>query len=216
MKLIKAKYYTESSSGLLGTPVSDHPAPGGKGYLWNTSKNDNWSTSSLQKMLNGVYLDSLKEYHQFIGPAVWHLGASTKNIIADYTPDVFYKDERGDRKGYSGGSTSFVNYIGLMYPSDYGYSLGIEYKGQSIYNNETSYKSSAWLYNLENKYYEWTIAIDGVANGITGCHLVPRGYVTHYGWNNVYYWGIRPTFYLRADVNYSGDGTYSNPYRLHI
>ncbi len=221
VKLIKAKYYTETSSGLLKDTNATYPAAGGsgKGYMWNSSANNQWQASVLQsKVLNGVYWSSLGEYQNYISPAVWYLGAPTYSSYTTYTPDQFYNIERSNTKGYSGGVTYMTANIGLMYPSDYGYSLGSGYREESIYNNSGKYVYNAWLYNLESKYYEWTMTPESSHSNVNAWYLDPAGLVSTF---TVYYsgnvWGVRPVFFLKSNVMYNGgDGSASNPYRVII
>ena len=78
-----------------------------------------------------------------------------------------------------------------------------------------SYKSSAWLYLAEGKYYEWIISPEG--SDVRAWSLSPNGDVNGTAWTTVGCWGIRPTFYLKENVLYAkGDGTLSNPYRIAL
>ena len=108
--------------------------------------------------------------------------------------------------------------IGLMYPSDYGYSIGIGYREESIANNAGKYVYNAWLYNLESKYYEWTMTPESSEGSVRAWYLNPAGRA---GYNDVYtsstVWGVRPTFYLKEEVLYkNGDGTRENPYCIAV
>ena len=111
VKLIKANYYTEETSGLLLASEGTYPPGGGsgKGYQWNSSANNQWQASTLQsRVLNGVYWNNLGEYQNFISPAVWYLGAPTYSSYETYTPDQFYNEERSNTQGKSGGATSYI------------------------------------------------------------------------------------------------------------
>ncbi len=219
VKLIKANYYIEEESGLLKDTNATYPAGGGsgKGYQWNSSTNNQWQTSTLQsEVLNGVYWNSLREYQGYIEQAKWYLGAPTYSSYTTYTPDEFYNIERSNNKGYSGGETNFIGNIGLMYPSDYGYSIGKESQELSIYESQTNYIENAWLYQLENKYYEWTMTPESSTSNVYAWDLRPDGYVHRsYVFHSNNMWGVRPTFYLKEEVIYvGGTGTSSDPYRI--
>ena len=221
VKLIKNNYYTETSSGLLLSSNGTYPPGGGsgKGYQWNNSANNQWQASVLQsKVLNGVYYSSLGEYQNFISPAVWYLGAPTYSSYQTYTPDQFYNLERSNTKGHSGGATYMTANIGLMYPSDYAYSIGSGYRGESVYNNAGKYVYNAWLYNLESKYYEWTMTPESSHSNVLAWFLRPGGYVDSINvYYSIYVWGVRPTFYLKESVLYSnGDGSLENPYYIGL
>ena len=219
VKLIKASNY----EGTTGIEAGTSTTPSGKGYRWTTTGHNNkWESSSLKEILNSEYYNGLGDYHKFIAPAKWYLGAPNNSSYTTYTPDQFYNIERSTTKGYSNGLTSYVNNIGLMYPSDYGYSIGIDYQTKSIYSNRAEYISNSWLYQLERKYEEWTISPESIYH--TDANLVSVWTVRYDGYMNhrlssyaTYIDGARPTFYLKADVlKTGGNGTISDPYRISI
>ena len=218
VKLIKNSYYTESSSGLLTATNAQFPAPGGYGYLWcPNGRNNNWGVSTLQsRVLNGIYWNSLGTYQRYITSSVWYLGGLASENHAQYTADTLYARERGSIGAGSGGSIVFAANIGLMYPSDYVYSMGSSYRSTLVNSIAGSLKTSAWLYSLEGKYFEWTISPSYGSTNTS--RITDTGHV--YAWvcnDSRVYEGIRPTFYLKANVLYSsGDGTISNPYRISI
>ena len=226
VKLIKATEYQENESGYLKE---------GYGYDWNTDGTNNWEYSKVQiNVLNGVYWKSLSKYQEYIEPTVWYLGA-IGNGAEDYlykslSAKQVYQYERGNIKAGSGGSLQYTDYIGLMYPSDYGFSISTEYCDLAIDSNYSAYLSNnAWLYqSYLSTRTEWLITPDGGAMDSTynstlayRLHTVSNdfyGMPLYRHWVNVYSTGyIRPTFNLKANVMYkSGDGTSSNPYRIEI
>lgn len=115
-------------------------------YTWNKSNTNDWSTSSLNTILNTYYYNSQNGtgqtscyFYNDIIPAncdfresglnpvarsmiqsvIWKLGGKSDE---NGTAAAFYSAERGTTV-YSGRSTTYTGYIGLMYPSDYGYSV---------------------------------------------------------------------------------------------
>ena len=227
VKLIKATEYQENESGYLKD---------GYGYDWNTDGTNNWEYSKTQiNVLNGVYWKSLSKYQKYIDQTVWYLGAVgngvNDNSYASLTVKQFYQYERGNIKAGSGGSLKYTDYIGLMYPSDYGFSISSNYWNAAIDSNYSAYLSNnAWLYQsylLTRP--EWLITPDGGAMDST--YNSTLAYTIHRSSNPTLYieplyrhWVsadstgyIRPTFNLKASVMYkSGDGTSSNPYRIEI
>ena len=116
------------------------------GLVWDKSNTNDWTASSLKSLLNGAYYkaqdgtssgycygysttvtancDYTKKgiqsgYRGMIANVTWHLGGYSSTSA---TSSAFYGYERGT-KVYSGRPTSTTGYIGLMYPSDYGYSV---------------------------------------------------------------------------------------------
>ena len=223
VKLIKADYYTEEESGLLTSSWGDFLAGGGtgKGYYWDRKVNNKWEDSTLKsKVLNEVYWNSLREYQSYVESAKWYLGAPIHSNYTTYTPDQFYNIERSNITGYSKGAISFVANIGLMYPSDYAYSVGKTNNELSVYNDANNYINNAWLYNLENKYYEWILNPEQGHSYVYAWSLTKDGYlqssVIYYQYA-AYIYGIRPTFYLKENVlKTGGNGTIANPYRISM
>lgn len=217
VKLIKANFYNESESGLYSASTY--------GYHWNEGISNSWEQSTLQlKVLNGVYWQSLGEYQKFIDTTLWYLGAITYTNLGSYTPKSLYVVERQNLKGISGGATSYTNYVGLMYQSDYGYSIDKSLWDSKINSNTQSYKSDAWIYHGESGNDEWTINPEATYNqgistyGATVGVITTAGLVYHRHtlYNSVIQF-IRPTFNLKSNVLYkSGTGTSSNPYRIEI
>ena len=203
------------------------------GLVWDKSNTNDWTASSLKSLLNGAYYnaqdgtnsgycygyntiatancDYTKKgiqsgYRSMIAKVTWHLGGYSSTSA---TSSAFYGYERGTTV-YSGRPTSTTGYIGLMYPSDYGYSVLSSSCTRTT--NLGSYNSAkcagqSWLYG---KGYEWTLtpnsssSIDvfGLNNsGTLNRNLAYNGY------------GSRPVLYLDASVyKIDGDGSLNNPY----
>lgn len=177
-----------------------------------TLKNNDWRKSGLQTYLNGEYYDSLTEESQkLISKVLWSLGGHSTPIASTKT---LYTAERGT-KVYSGRPTTWLGYITLMYPSDYGYAVGGDVrttcltKSLNDYNKNNCFKEN-WMYTGN---HEWTITqrttyADGVMS------LRPTGLVSS---DYVYIDNIfaRPVLYLTSDVNISGGvGSIEEPFLL--
>lgn len=210
-------------------------------YLWSTSNSNNWNSSAIKNILNNYYynasngnssgncylykgsdatvltncdfrnigLDS--KARSMIESVTWRLGGYVNNNISVYD---FYNIERGSNVA-SGNPTTSTGYVGLMYPSDYGYSVlesdcvrGMDMELYSTYN---FCSGSSWLLKYEN---EWTIT-----------HYASRNSSVYYiyGFNNSVCGGMacgyqtRPVVYLKDSVYIvSGKGTQTDPYILNI
>ena len=209
------------------------------GYAWekNQSKN-NWATSSLYNLLNTNYYNATdgtgggncyqystsitgncdytetglqSEYRAMVENVTWYLGGKDNG---SYTAEAFYIGERDSTSVYSGNTATITGYIGLMYASDYGYSVLSSSCARTT--NLGSYSTSAcggasWL-KKEN--YEWTIThyssssrnsfnLNIAAN--LNNDRANRGYTT------------RPVLYLNSNVQvYAGDGSISKPYQIKL
>ena len=172
---------------------------------WQISKDNTWSSSSLNTYLNGTYLTSLGTLADKIATTTWKVGGNTSANINGVVPKTAYQYEVGS----SASTTTYDAKIGLMYVSDYGFAA--DQSGWttklSSYNSNTS---KNWLYLGHDEY---TISRDSDTTG--SAFIVNSGYVLSYLVNNATN-GVRPTFNLNSSVTYvSGDGTQSNPIRIN-
>ena len=203
------------------------------GLAWNKSNTNDWTASSLKSLLNGAYYnaqdgtnsgycygysttatancDYTKRgiqagYRGMIASVTWYLGGY---LSTSATTSAFYGYERGTTV-YSGRPTSTTGYIGLMYPSDYGYSVLSSSCARTT--NLGSYNSAncagqSWLYG---KGYEWTLT---PYSSYSDSVFILRytGYV--HGSTAINGCGSRPVLYLDASVyKIDGDGSLNNPY----
>ncbi len=206
------------------------------GLARDKSNTNNWNTSSLKSLLNGAYYnaqdgtgsgycignaavatilsncDYTKKgiqagYRGLIANVTWYLGGYSS---IKTTTEAFYGYERGTTV-YSGRPTSTTGYIGLMYPSDYGYSVLSSNcaRTTTLNNYETSKCAGAsWLYGQG---YEWLLTPFSTESmfaffiGDTGNLNYEH---TVYGYNS-----FRPVIYLNASVyKIDGDGSLNSPY----
>ena len=206
------------------------------GLAWDKSVTNNWTTASLNFLLNGAYYNATDGtnsgycignaaratiisncnytkkgiqagYRGMIANVTWYLGGYSS---IKTTTEAFYGYERGTTV-YSGRPTSTTGYIGLMYPSDYGYSVLSSNcaRTTTLNNYETSKCAGAsWLYGQG---YEWLLTPFSTESmfaffiGDTGNLNYEH---TVYGYNS-----FRPVIYLNASVyKIDGDGSLNSPY----
>jgi hypothetical protein len=204
------------------------------GLTWDKSGANDWTAASLNKLLNGAYYnaqdgtssgyccgcgmtvtancDYTKKgiqsgYRNMIANVTWHLGGYSSSSA---TAESFYGYERGTTV-YSGRPTITTGYIGLMYTSDYGYSVLSSSCARTI--KLDSYSSStcagqSWLYG---KGFEWTISPDSSRNSSVFQLGVVGGILSEYYASSGN--GARPVLYLDASVyKIDGEGTLDKPY----
>ena len=190
------------------------------------------SKSSLMNLLNGAYLNSENgtggeycyghndipsncdytetgindTYRPMIENVTWYLGGHSTQSA---TTDAFYGYERGDTV-YSGRPTTATRYIGLMYPSDYGYSVLASSCARttnlSSYDNATC-AGQSWLYS---KGYVWTITPYSSDSNLV-FNVFCSGSLSFDDAN--YGFAARPSLYLDSSVYVvDGDGSQSDPY----
>ena len=202
------------------------------GLAWDKSDKNDWSTASLNLLLNGAYYsakDGINSgycyglystvtgncnytksgiqdgYRGMIANVTWYLGGSSS---ASSTADAFYGYERGSTV-YSGRPTTTTGYIGLIYPSDYGYSVLSSSCARTT--NLDSYDSdtcagASWLYDG----VLWTLT-PGLSYRQNVFFFNNIAKMLQYGAR--YGYGVRPVLYLDNSVLlYDGDGSLENPY----
>ena len=145
-----------------------------------------------------------------IANVTWYLGGYSSNSA---TTSAFYGYERGTTV-YSGRPTSTTGYIGLMYPSDFGYSVLSSSCARTIKLNSYNTANCAgqsWLYG---KGIEWTLSpYSSDSNEVF--YLNYNGSVSKSSASNGY--AVRPVLYLEASVyKIDGDGSLENPYILGV
>ena len=205
------------------------------GYAWDKSNKNNWATSSLYNLLNTNYYNATdgtssgncyqysttitgncdytvtgiqSDYRSMVENVTWYLGG--KDRPDNYTAEAFYTGERDRTSIYSGNTTSISNYIGLMYVSDYGYSVLSSScaRTTNLYGYDTSAcGGSSWL---KNETSEWTIT----HRTSFSSHSFILHYTAALNSNNPYYgYTTRPVLYLKSNTQkINGTGTISNPY----
>ncbi len=205
--------------------------------VWNKLTANDWTASSLNSLLNDVYYnaqDGTKSsycygyyhidikakancdytkkglqsgYRSMIANVTWYLGGCSGPT--NETTESFYECERGTTV-CSGNSTSTTGYIGLIYPSDYGYSVLSNSCARTTDLN--SYSSStcagqSWLYGKGD---EWTLLhATSVYSSVFKLGSSGNLFLDRVILGN----GFRPVLYLDASVyKIDGDGTLENPY----
>ena len=194
-------------------------------YSWDTSNMNNWNVSSLQKTLNGDYLNASGSFsnlgikndttRNMVETVIWRLGAS--NTVSDVTASMFYERERGTIV-YENNPAMWTGKIALIYPSDYAYAAS---GGESI-SRETCLATPTYDWYeqdlsdcknyLKNTWMLTTVSIDSI--GVFNVHN--NGYMYHNG-SAIEANGILPALYLVSNtIITSGTGTSSDPYILAL
>jgi len=202
--------------------------------VYDTAKGNDWSTASLNKLLNGSYYNATdgtnsgycysysttvgvncdyttkgisSAYRGMIKNVTWYLGGTS---TYSGTADTFYSAERGTEV-YSGHNTTATGYIGLAYPSDYGYAALASSCARTTVITSSSYSSTACGGS------DWMLKDDEV------WFISPYSYCKDYvfgAWYNgrvsdfsaTHGLATRPVLYLDSSVyRYSGTGSVSDP-----
>ena len=178
------------------------------------SGNNNHKTFSCSDIVGYGITDT---YRNYIQEVTWYLKGY--NSIS-YSKQNFYLCERGlstdttnCMSANSGAydATTTAN-IGLIYVSDYLYASSYFADASTTNADSLYYGNKNWLF----KGYEWTITPR--ANNASYAFYVNRiGNVSNSDYSASLSHGVRPTFYLKSNVNVTGgSGTFDNPYTLSM
>ena len=205
------------------------------GYTYNSTRANYWvntsgTRSSLNILLNDYYYQGLdgtnsgscfiysgisgncnwtmtginRNYREMVENVMWYLGAGSLNNV-----DTIYEAERGTGT-YSGNATTSTGYVGLMYPSDYGYSVLASSCARttslSSYNTAAC-AGKAWMLKIG---YEWMITPN---HSISSFSIFLNGYGQVQSYHVIHGFAVRPVLYLKSTVYIlNGDGSIGNPY----
>ena len=202
------------------------------GLAWHKSDTNDWTAASLMNLLNGAYLNAQNgtdsgycyghsnvssvcdytgigindTYRSMIANVTWYLGGYSSTSA---TAEAFCGYERGSTV-YSGRQTEWEGKIGLMYPSDYGYSVLASSCARTTnlrsYNKSTC-AGESWLYG---EGYEWTLTPSSSISAYV-FNLYYNGYL--HNSNALVGYAARPVLYLDSSVYViDGNGTMADPY----
>ncbi len=212
---------------------------------WDQDKNDDstkttydndWSTATLQKLLNGSYYNGTGTitYYSNLGETtstlnmtniglkndttrnmiektIWNLGGWNTSEI--YSNQI-YQYERGTTV-YTGRSTTWTGKIALPYPSDYGYAEDFE-NGINATLNSYDNSTKNWMratITANSADYGWLLTHNS-SNSNNAWYVHYDGDAHEY-FSTYDVLGVEPTLYLSPDVNIEGgSGTSSSPYTL--
>ena len=175
-----------------------------------SDKTTPYAGASLMQYLNGDYHNSLTSIAQGqIDNALWYTGAYETSV--GKTPSAVYTAERSEAKGTGTTvvyTTTWVDKIGLIYPSDFGYAGGATCTDVT----SSSCGTTNWLTLSSSNY--WTISpsasYSNFAWRVTSSGYAYNDFVSDTS-------GVRPAIYLSSKVQIiGGDGTDGNAYILSI
>ena len=216
VKVIKATPLTNGST-------TTYAWDSGNVNIWATITNGNYSNSltsgaSLMKLLNsGEWWNGTNTYSNYgltakskskVNTSRYYLGGHNTGQVKTTT---MYGYERGTARYDNDRPLYWDGYVGLMYPSDYGYAAGNTcVNGTNLYNYDSSCKSKDWLYNSSN--WQWLMSPNSVYSDCAW-YVYSSGIVYNFGSGHT---GLAaPVFYLNSSASISdGEGTLGAPYIL--
>ena len=206
-----------------------------------TTYDNDWSTSSLQVLLNTSYLNRTANVTYYSGSSgtttttvstsTIGIKDSTKNMISEsmwylrgYNRSSVYSDQIYNYERTTGSvynstrPTSWPGKIALAYPSDYGYAADLNQCYQILYNYDNSTcKSNNWMKTIitnNGGNPGWLLTPNsGDANFAWGVYSVSGVGGNGYGTCNAN--GVAPVLYLGSELEIKAeDGSSSTPYQL--
>lgn len=204
------------------------------GYqTWDSAGTNNWSTSSLKSLLNDYYYKATdgtnsgkcygysntvtsncnytkngiqSYYRNLIQSVTWHLGGY--NSIA-VTANNFYTYERGTTVNGSNPTTT-TGYIGLMYPSDFGYTALESDCARTTLLSEYITVACAGASWLSGRSFDLTLT-QYTTNATQTISISREGKIA--ARDAIGNFGVSPVLYLNSSVYLvDGNGSLDNPY----
>ena len=237
IKVIKA---TPLTDGTTSTFSWDYKVTNGSGSwdnIWATITSGNYSNSltsgsQLMKLLNsGLWWNgtSCSYYNEsrtatnvnftnyklsdkaksYITTSRYYLGGCNTSIVKT---TAMYSYERGTSRYDTSRPLYWDGYVGLMYPTDYGYAAGNSCATSTdLYDYYVSCKSKDWLY-ISNT-FQWLMSPTS-GNSYLVLHVFNSGRV-YDSYYSLYALAVSPVFFLSSSASISeGEGTSDAPYIL--
>ena len=180
------------------------------GAWWNGTSssyhNNNSNMATTVNFTNYKLSDKVKSY---ISTSRYYLGGYS---TSEATTSAMYGYERGTLRYNTDRPLYWDGYVGLMYPSDYGYAAGKSCgEGHKLYNYNRSCGSKDWL--LNSSHWQWLMSPYSGSSDIA-FDVYLAGDVYAYTKTNIAY-VVSPVFYLNSSASISeGEGTLNAPYIL--
>ena len=190
---------------------------------------NDYSKSSLQKILNNYYYNSLKYTGKYTYDftSAGFKNDTTRNMIAEITYNLgghdstsiysnqIYSYERGTTVP-SGNATTWTGKIAVAYPSDYGYAadLSLCQKQLGSYNDATC-TANNWMKSILAPNYGWLLTPSSGTASIAWAVGSPGNVYVNGGAYNAR--GVAPVLSLISELDIGpGSGTSSSPYQLSV
>ena len=180
------------------------------GAWWNGTSGSYYNNSTTATNVNFTNYKLSDKAKSYITTSRYYLGGYNKS--SGVMTNQFYTYERGTTRYDTNRPLYWDGYVGLMYPSDYGYAAGNScVTGTDPYNYDGGCKNKDWLYYSND--YQWLMS---PYSGISGYAFIVRSSGRVYGDSYVYRANsARPVFYLTSSTSITdGTGTSTDPYIL--
>ncbi len=164
--------------------------------------------------INFTKIGLSEELKKLIDTAEYNLGGPNEINHRIITAKEYYSNERSNLT-YDRSPTTWTGYIGLMYPSDYGFGTsGTNCLTNALYSYSSSTEciNNDWLY--DSSHTQWTITPQSYYS-YSVVFVRNNGNVDNYFTSDSR--GVRPVLYMKSTVKItSGDGSKENSYKLKL
>jgi len=171
------------------------------GMAWDSSSpySNLWENSEIEAYLNDTYYNGLstQSKNQIGGKSQWYTGKVANGTVTN----VYVNEKEG---------ATIQNYIGLIYPSDFGYA-GSDCTDEIEINNNNCGLSNNWLTPTSGENY-WTMSPE-IVDSTMSYAIISWGSARYTSVSNLM--GVRPSLYLDSSVKIvDGTGISEDPYVL--
>ena len=190
------------------------------GAWWNGTSGSYYNNSTTATTVNFTNYKLSDKAKSYITTSRYYLGGYNKP--KGVMTNQFYTYERGTTRYDTNRPLYWDGYVGLMYPSDYGYAAGNScVTGTDPYNYDGGCKNKDWLWMTTSSDYssgaEWLMSpYSSSSYDVFGVNS--SGFVNRIdSGNSIFVRSVRPTFYLTSSTLItSGDGSIDNPYLIGL
>ena len=151
----------------------------------------------------------LRQWAEQIISAYWYTNGTESPW---YTANEFYKFERNDLNNH------VKNYIGIIYPSDYGYATPTSLCGSIVLceYNTNECNTNNWIYKNNIEYWLITYFDFQYYDPLEAWYIGSSGVVTDVGVDDNF--AVRPSVYLRSDISFVAgtDGSSGNMFKIAL
>ena len=178
------------------------------GAWWNGTSGSYYNNSTTATTVNFTNYKLSDKAKSYITTSRYYLGgySTSQGVMTNQ----FYAYERGTTRYDTNRPLYWDGYVGLMYPSDYGYAAGNScVTGTDLYYYMGGCHQKDWLYYSNG--HQWLMSPNSggsrSAFSVRSSGSVSRDFNVHYA-NSA-----RPVFYLNSSASISeGEGTSTDPY----
>ena len=181
------------------------------GAWWNGTSGSYYNDSNTATTVNFTNYKLSDKAKSYITTSRYYLGGY--NTSSGVMTNQFYAYERGTARYDNNRPLYWDGYVGLMYPSDYGYAAGNNCViGTGPYNYDGGCMNKDWLYISNTA--QWLMSSRS-SYDYSVFYVDIDGHVSH-SYSKVAF-AVHPVFYLSSSASITnGDGSLNNPYLITL